>query len=391
MMKLKKTKTFFFIILITFCLDLFISQLFLLDIIKKNKERAFKENLENRVYNKNYKYTLKKNKTFNSSYNDVSYIIHTNNLGFRDRAIRTLDHSKQYSIIIGDSFIEGVAVNFEDTIVGFLNSKLEEKIKSFEFLNAGVVSYSSYIYLKKITTILSNNPSLNIKDVIVFLDKSDIRDDLNYLNEPNIFKNTKITYVNQRKIDFKKDLIELNFWRFYTKQTITGSFLKIIGNQIEYFARDMRDKFMLSKKLNKKFFDVTKKHTDALRSINNRRHIANYFYGENWENEGKKSAEFSIKNLIKLEKFLKSKNIEMKVVLYPWSFEIVEPIPRKNYLEFMQKSLDKNDIKYFNFYDLFLSGDVYVNVSENFIFNDIHYNAKGNKLIAEALFNKIFE
>ena len=57
----------------------------------------------------------------------------------------------------------------------------------------------------------------------------------------------------------------------------------------------------------------------------------------------------------------------------------------------MQKSLDKNDIKYFNFYDLFLSGDVYVNVSENFIFNDIHYNAKGNKLIAEALFNKIFE
>ena len=66
-MKFKKTKKFLFIFLITFLFDLLVSQLFLLDIIKKNKERAFKENLENRIYNKNYKYTFKENKTFNSS------------------------------------------------------------------------------------------------------------------------------------------------------------------------------------------------------------------------------------------------------------------------------------------------------------------------------------
>ena len=388
-MKFKKTKKFLFIFLITFLFDLLISQLFLLDIIKKNKERAFKENLENRIYNKNYKYTFKENKTFNSSYNNVPYIIHTNNLGFRDKAVRQLDFNKQYSIVIGDSFIEGVVVNYENTIVGFLNENLKEEIKSFEFLNAGVVSYSSYIYLKKIENILTNNPSLNIKDVIIFLDKSDIQDDLNYLEEPDTFKNTKITYVNQRKVDFKEDLIKLDLWRFYTKQTISGSFFKIVGDQLEFFARDIRDKFKLSKKLNKNFFEITKKHTNALRSINNRRHIANYFYGKTWENEGKKSAQFSIKNLIKLNKFLDSKDVGMKVILYPWSFEIVESEPRKNYLKYMEKSLNENNIKYFNFYDLFLTGDVYSNISENFIFNDIHYNSKGNKLLAEALFNKI--
>ena len=102
-----------------------------------------------------------------------------------------------------------------------------------------------------------------------------------------------------------------------------------------------------------------------------------------------KSAEFSVKNLVKLKEFLESKNIEMKVVLYPWSFEIVEPIPRVNYLKYMQKSLTENNIKYFNLYDLFLSGDIYANVSENFIFNDIHYNSNGNKLIADALFRLI--
>ena len=385
MIKFKKTKTFFFIIVITFFFDLLISQLFLLDIIKKNKERAFKENLENRVYNKNYKYTLKKNKTFNSSYNDIPYIIHTNNLGFRDSKIKSIDNSKKYSIVIGDSFIEGVAVNYNETIVGFLNKNLGEKIDSFEFLNAGVVSYSSYIYLKKIVTIINENSWLNIQDVIVFMDKSDIRDDLSYLHEPTEFKNTKITYHNQRKIDFRGDLVNLNFWRFFTKQTISGSLIKTIGDQLEYFARDIRDKVKLSKQLNKSFFEITKGHTKALRSINNRRHIANYFYGNNWETEGKKSADFSIKNLVKLQKFLNSKNINMIVVLYPWSFELVESEPRNNYLNFMEKALTENKIYYLNFYNLFLSGGVYKNISENFIFNDIHYNSKGSELVAKEL------
>jgi len=389
MTKFKKTQKFFFILTITLCFDLFISQIFLLDIIKKNKEITFKENLENRIYNKDYKYTLNKNKSFNSTYYDVPYIIHTNNLGFRDKKNKNVDQSKQYSIVIGDSFIEGVGVNYDETIVGFLNQKLGDKIHSFEFLNAGVISYSSYIYLKKITTIVEKNSWLKIKDVIVFLDKSDVRDDLNYIHNPSEFKNTKITYQNQRKIDFKEDLINLNLWRFFTKQTITGSVIKIIADQLEFFARDIRDKFKLSKKLNKSFFKITKKHTNALRSINNRRHIASYFYGKSWDVEGKKSVKFSVKNLAKLKKFLNDKNINMIVVLYPWSFELVEIVPRNNYLNLMENLLAKNNIKYINLYDLFLSGDVYTNISKNFIFNDIHYNAKGNELVASALINSL--
>ena len=136
------------------------------------------------------------------------------------------------------------------------------------------------------------------------MDKSDVRDDLHYIHSPSEFKNTKVTYQNQRKIDFKEDLINLNLWRFFTKQTITGSVIKIIGDQLEFFARDTRDKIKLSKKLNKSFFKITKQHTNALRSINNRRYIANYFYGDNWNIEGKKSVNFSVDNLSKLKKFL---------------------------------------------------------------------------------------
>ena len=95
------------------------------------------------------------------------YVVHTNNLGFRDKAVRNLDSKKEYSILIGDSFVEGVTLNYEKTIVGILNSKIKKDIKSFEFLNAGVASYSSYIYLKKIKTVLTENPWLKINSIFV--------------------------------------------------------------------------------------------------------------------------------------------------------------------------------------------------------------------------------
>jgi len=390
MKKIQKIKVYFSILFFFLSFDLLLSQFFLLDLITKNREISHKEDIENRVHNKNYKYTFSQNRTFNSMYFGRHYIIHTNNLGFRDKKVRQLDKNKKYSILVGDSFIEGVTLKYEDTVTGILNKKIGEKINTFEFLNAGVASYSSYIYLKKIKTVLNENPWLKIDTVFVFIDKSDIHNDLEYLNEPETFEiNPEWKYQNKRKLAFKHDLLELNLWRFYTKQTVSGLLIKIIGDRLEFFFRDIRDRFKLAKKLNKNFFEIPKNYTDALRSINDKRFYANYFYGENWNNVGKKSAKFSLKNLTKLKKFLEKKNIEMVVVLYPWSYELVEPIPRKNYLNFMISSFNNENIKYINLYDAFLTGNPYEIISKNFIFNDIHYNSNGYKIIANNFLKKI--
>ena len=78
------------------------------------------------------------------------------------------------------------------------------QLPNFKFLNAGVASYSSYIYLKKIKKIINENNDLNIKDIIVFLDKSDVNDDDLYLSKPHNFQNKypKGKFIFQRKIDF---------------------------------------------------------------------------------------------------------------------------------------------------------------------------------------------
>ena len=68
--------------------------------------------------------------------------------------------------------------------MGLLNKKLKDKkVKYREFLNAGVSSYSTYIYQKKIINILNENPWMKTDMVILLLDKSDVLDDLSYLRD----------------------------------------------------------------------------------------------------------------------------------------------------------------------------------------------------------------
>ena len=286
-------------------IDLLLSQLFLLKFLENDLIKANKDSFENRVFNKNYNYTFKKQAQFTSRYDDNIYQIFTNDLGFRDDSTQPLDRDKEYSILIGDSFIEGVGLDYKDTIVGILNENLENN--KFKFLNAGVASYSSYIYLRKIEDIIKKNSDLKVKKIIVFLDKSDVSDDERYLNKPAFFKNTKGKFINQRKEDFLGDLREISFWRFYTKQTISGKIIKLGTDQIENFLSNIKKRSFISKKLNKSFFEVTELEIKAIKSINNKPHIRNWYLGSTWEERTKKNIKFSVENLSKLKDFLEKK------------------------------------------------------------------------------------
>lgn len=370
-------------------IDLLLSQLFLLKILENDILNAHKESFENRIFNKDYNYTFKKQVKFKSQYEGNIYTISTNDLGFRDDDILPLDRDKLYSIVIGDSFVEGVGLEYKDTIVGILNQNLESD--SFKFLNAGVASYSSYIYLKKIKQIINENNDLNIKDVIVFLDKSDISDDEAYLNKPLFFKNKypKGKFIFQRKVDFYKDLKDLSFWRFYTKQTVSGKIIKVITDKIENFFSNLKKRVLISKKLNKNFFEVNNLEIKAIKSVNSTQRITNWYKNELWEKRGKKNIQFALDNIQELKIFLNKKNVNLIVVLYPWPFEIDDKEIRKKYLEFIVPSLDEINVNKLVIYQDFLKGNIYENISENYLYNDIHFNKNGNKIITNNLISFI--
>ena len=377
----------FYFLTVFIIIDLLLSQLFLLKFLENDFIKANKESFENRIFNKNYNYTFQKQVQFTSQYDKNIYKIFTNDLGFRDESTQSLDREKEFSILIGDSFIEGVGLDYKDTIVGILNEKLENN--KFKFLNAGVASYSSYIYKKKIEKIIKNNSDLKVREVIVFLDKSDVSDDERYLNKPTFFKNTKGKFINQRKEDFLKDLKELSFWRFYTKQTISGKMIKIFTDIFENFFSNLNKRIALSKKLNKSFFQITDLEIMAIKSINNKPHIRNWYLGATWEERTKNNIKFSVENLNELKNFLEKKNIELLVVLYPWSFEIDNEEIRKKYLEFIIPLLNENKINNLSVYDIFLKGNIYENIGKNYLYNDIHFNKNGNQVIVNELLKKI--
>jgi len=379
---MKKTFTILFISII---LDFIFSQIFFLNYLEKKELNSYKGDSINRVYNKDYKYTFKKNSEFDAKYNNY-YKIYTNDLGFRDSKVKKIDRTKEYTIVIGDSFVEGVTLLYDETIVGQLSKKV-----NLNFLNAGVSSYSSYIYLKKIIKIIDENPDLLIKDIIVLFDKSDMRDDLEYFNKPKYFENTKIKKANKRKNDFYKDLKELNFFRFYKKQTMSGKALDIAFGALEDFLGNLRNMNVMAKNTNKSFFDVSYNVAKSIRSIENRKWLAQLLLDEQWEEKGKKSINFAIDNMNELNFFLKKKNINLYIVLYPWSFEIYNKELRERYLSYTTNKLRENKLLQVICYEPFLTGETYQIIYENFIYSDVHYNAAGYKKLAKCIKDNIYK
>jgi hypothetical protein len=103
--------------------------------------------------------------------------LYTNSLGFKDGKIRDVPAmtDTRRILLIGDSFTEGVGLEFEQTFAGMLYAAGQKRPEKIEFLNAAVISYSPTIYYKKIKYLL--DAGLKFDEVVVFSDLSDVQDE----------------------------------------------------------------------------------------------------------------------------------------------------------------------------------------------------------------------
>ncbi len=386
-------KKFFIFFSILIILDFVFSQLFLLDILYKKEISAFKNDIIYRVPNKKYKYTFKKNSKFETRYNYghsyIDYLIHTNNLGFRDSSIKDIDEKKTYSIIIGDSFVEGTGLEYEDTLVALLNKKLgPQTIKKFEFLNAGVASYSPYLYKKKIESIINTYEWLKVKSVVILYDKSDVSDNLQYLKKPQSFSTKQKQYKNPKKEKLFKDLKNLKIGSILTEQTMIGIvYREIFGASVERLIKNFKFRKNLSNQNNISFFEVKKDALNAMYAIDQYNWKQKYFYKDLWENEGKKSIDFAFENFNELNSFLNSKNINLYIVTYPWPFELKDSDVRKKFLDYLNTKFLQNNLNKLIIYDEFLKGDMNQNISKYYLPKDVHFNREGNIILKEKIYD----
>ena len=117
--------------------------------------------------------------------------------GFKSACKNVGIKKKNFDIgIIGDSFTEGIGIQYENTFVGIIERNLKDK----SIANLAVTGYSTSIYYIKIKTLLERG--YNFNEIIIYIDLNDIH------NEANAFKivNYKIEPVGKKQtVDYLND------------------------------------------------------------------------------------------------------------------------------------------------------------------------------------------
>ena len=105
------------------------------------------------------------------------YTRYTNRLGFRDQMVRevALQKSGRRLILIGDSNIFGVGLDWDQTFAGMM----QKKFPDVEVLNAAVPSYCPTSEESKLRYLMGRY-GLQADAVILFLDVADVDDELQY-------------------------------------------------------------------------------------------------------------------------------------------------------------------------------------------------------------------
>jgi len=156
-----------------YCLVLFLAFDFAYSSLTRGEETARGLRIANPVYDHGFS----ANFDGHDVWGEVRYRLVTNSLGFKDSSVRTvpLQPASRRILLIGDSFVEGIGMNFEDSFAGLLQGAGQQRSDRIEFLNAGVASYSPSIYYKKIKYLLDSG--LRFDEVVLFSDTADVADE----------------------------------------------------------------------------------------------------------------------------------------------------------------------------------------------------------------------
>jgi hypothetical protein len=298
---------------------------------------------------------------------DAPYRIFTNNLGFKDAAVREVPAKSEAHriLLIGDSFTEGLGVEFQDTFAGMLYRAGQERAPTIEFLNGGVISYSPTLYYKKIRSLLESG--LQFDEVVALPDLSDIQDEASFyfcFDEIAEYR-PYCTSPGREDVWFTNSLA--NFWQ-------------------AHFVMTERLRILLQRQM------WRWSNVQAAAVAPNPRTgwiIPGYFVGRDYVPLGVDGGiERALRHMEALADLLASRNIPLTIAVYPWPMMLDRNMRDNRYVQLWRDFCGKKKCK--GFFDLspavFAAKDTHTDwYSRYFIFGDVHYSAEGHRLLFEAL------
>ena len=95
------------------------------------------------------------------------------------------------------------------------------------------------------------------------------------------------------------------------------------------------------------------------------------------------------RNMEKAYNLLKSNNIKMSLVVYPWPHQIQNDVVNSKHVNMWQEFCYKKCENFVNFFPFFFKEkekSSFLEVYQKYFFwNDVHFNQSGNKVIAKKL------
>ena len=277
--------------------------------------------------------------------------------------------------IIGDSFVEGIGIPYEETFAGIINLKTTPEIA-----NLGVSSYSPKIYYSKLKYFIEKGFKFN--HVIIFIDVSDLIDDMN-------------SYILLRdgKVRDKKWNKKIE-WYINAKFPVLDQLIFKFTKNNRYRATDtiLTQAKTFTSNENLKIEDLIKIYDKKmnLRSMwtyMNENKIKGYDYGID------QGIEEQIRTMDMIYDYLTDRKIKLSVAVYPWPQTILYDVPYNNHVKIWEEFCKRRCVNFINHYPLFMnindSDEKKIEIIKKYYqLGDIHFNAEGNKLIAEDFLKK---
>ena len=324
-------------------------------------ERLFK--IDHPIYHHDLRpnTTYKLNKSFDGEY----FTFCTDNNGFRYKC--NFQREKDFDIgFMGDSFTEGVSLDYEDTFVGLFEKRYNKKIA-----NLGVGTYAPTIYLSKINFLLNNGYKFN--EIILFIDVSDLYDDnVYYYLDKNFVVKENYKVIKQNKF---KRFLRMNF-------RVTNYFFYVLKR------KKLKDNnFVTSEfKQNTQDYPEFDNHVNLKSSWTYT--LADYIEGYDGSISEAKKKQIEVVNQIYL--LLKKNKIDLSIAVYPWPQTLMNDKEKSVYTEIWREFCVNKCKNFINFFPIFfqeMKNSSFIEVYKKYYWwNDVHFNKKGNMLIADELF-----
>ena len=281
------------------------------------------------------------------------YSVRTNSLGFRDREVRVVaPRAEKYRILfIGDSFTEGFGFDYEKTFVGVIDDALKEC--GVEVLNAGVSSYAPVLYLKRVQHLIDKQ-GLEFHDLVVYLDISDVVDEVEYANPVD---QGDFLETSPSKSQSMRRWIHSNTTLVYRAGRLTRNLLfPRRAEQVDH-ALIRRERWT----------------TDA----------------EVYKEYGEPGLDLARRHMDQLHQLVSQHGIHMTIAVYPWPAQILAGEVPSIQVRIWRDWAAERHVAFINYFPAFIGDRPPKDVVERFFIpGDVHWNAHGHRLVAEGFLER---